>query len=338
MSRDLQRDWALGDAKSAKVGKYSNSAFLDGQGQAGNPYVKKSLRDGDGSDVQVRGKSADSIATRFRDVKRATGHPHLAPPIDWMEIPSGGAAGSTAPHPYLDPILYLEGMYQHSLDEWQRFVVGEPGQIEAIWRNLIAKGDPLWVGNQDAIIDPMRTLIFSLHGDGAPTHKTDGVFTFSFGSVTGRGQTREIRQLFTVIRKSCIADGTFARIFDRLAWYANALLEGGYPPRDWKGRKYAKAGQPINLGGWKIAFMHLKGDWEFFSKCWVFQLRMQFPIIVSNVRLRQTWTIFFIPGRMQALDGAARSGLMLSIWRNWCGMARRYQGFLRLGLFCMRVL
>ena len=104
------------------------------------------------------------------------------------------------------------------------------------------------------------TLGFGIHGDAAPTHKTDGLFTISWNSVHGTGSTMETRYIYAVVKKSDLTDGTLEVYWERLAWAMNALADGKIPPMDWKGKKHP---QPVveagrhDTGSGRLGILHL---------------------------------------------------------------------------------
>ena len=127
------------------------------------------------------------------------------------------------------------------------------------------RGTPVYEHNK-SVIDHEKSVALGLHGDGAPTHKCDGLFTIAWNSLTGKGPTRRTRYVYAVIKKSDIEDGTLARLWDYLAWSLNALAEGIFPLRDHNGQRHPRAGELITSAGWKGILIQLRGDWEFYCQ------------------------------------------------------------------------
>ena len=255
LSRELKHEWAAGEMRSNKVKKIATLSARDG-GAMDSRLVQR-----DASGELATGAAASKKA-KFRDVKRAVGRPLSAPEIEWIGIP--GPSGQEVSHPVVCPIELMEALFLDK-DRWAKNIVGDERRIAALWAGLAARDDPLWNGIKEHVTDPRRTLFYGVHGDGAPTHKTDGLFTISSGSITGVGATRDVRQVFSVVRKSMMGDGTVEALFDRFQWSCNVLLAGCFPEFDWKGRRCKRAGQDVKLGGWKVAVAHLRGDWEFYQ-------------------------------------------------------------------------
>ena len=126
---------------------------------------------------------------------------------------------------------------------------------------------PLGKAVKDHVHDPARTVALGMHGDGAATHRTYGLFTLSWNPLHGHGSTNQTRFIFTVIKKSDLADGTLEQVFDRLAWSMNCLLEGKISARDWKGRKTPKRGASSRKG-WKAAMVQLRGIGSSTAPAW----------------------------------------------------------------------
>ena len=274
---NLQRDWALGLQKSNRVIGYATGSVLDGA-TASNKFAKKSVvaavaAVGDDAGMAVGGSSSSSasvldrwlagkIEGRFRDVKSAIGWPKDAPEIEWLTVPCPKAG--TRSHPILCPIAMLERVYADR-KRFQEHVVGDAGTVKRLWDGLKAKRDVLYQDNRDRIGDTSRCLIFGFHGDGAPTNKVDGLYTISYGSLTGKGSTKDVRFPFTVLRSSEETKEVMDVLFLRMAWAFNALLAGVYPELDFYGNVHPRAGQPIRADGWRMIMLHLRGDWEFYQ-------------------------------------------------------------------------
>ena len=155
------------------------------------------------------------------------------------------------------PISCIEKIVQQDEARFNKTIRGEEGEAAAYWygirHHIIYKAI-------EVKVDPEHTLGLGLHGDGAPTNKTQSLFTIAWNSIHGRGTTRETRYVFTVVKKSDLVDGTLEALFDRLAWSMNALLEGRLPERDWRGQKLQQGGRQLATRGWKFACVQLRGN------------------------------------------------------------------------------
>ncbi len=79
--------------------------------------------------------------------------------------------------PFLDPINTLSGLIERGTAKFEEHVLGEAGELRALWDGLIKQNDVLPTRNADHLSDLDRTIACGLHGDGAPTHKTEGLLT-----------------------------------------------------------------------------------------------------------------------------------------------------------------
>lgn len=101
-----------------------------------------------------------------------------------------------------------------------------------------------------------------LHGDGAPTTKTEGLFTISWSSDHATGNTSQTRNVYAVLPKTAVDVGTLLAVWDYLAWACISLLAGRIPPRDHNGNRHLEAGRKI-AKGWRFAMVQVRGDWEY---------------------------------------------------------------------------
>ena len=60
-------------------------------------------------------------------------------------------------------------------------------------------------------IDPQNTSPVPVHGDGAPTSKTDGLFTIQWSTDTVEGTTLEKTHVYTVLPKALLHKPAFAK-------------------------------------------------------------------------------------------------------------------------------
>ena len=251
---------------------YATLSALDGASSS-NKFVRQSVvaaasgADGLTQDGGSKGSgriSSSSIAGRFREVKRAIGWPSGAPEFEWIQVPCPKTGGTRA-HPIICPIAFMEAINKRQA-RWENNIVGDAGLLKQVWDGLKAKRDCLYVDNMARIGNTDRCLIFNLHGDGAPTHKKDGLYTFSYGSLTGQGATKQCRFPYTVVRRTEESMAVVDVLVRRLAWSFNAMLAGVYPADDFYGNPHPKAGQPLDLDGWRVCMLHLHGDWEFYQQ------------------------------------------------------------------------
>ena len=100
------------------------------------------------------------------------------PPIDFITIP--GPGGVMRPHPIICPMSAMEHMIQHDEKRFNEIIRGQVGEREAYWKGISQSPIFKRIGHH---IDPSRHIALGLHGDGAPTSKTQGLFTISFNSL-----------------------------------------------------------------------------------------------------------------------------------------------------------
>ncbi len=240
LNASLRRDWARGSLPSNKLLEYAAGASQQGA------------------------RGLDSLAhggdhNAHRRVVAALGYPKDAPKLSWMEIPVAG--GGVKPHPILCPIDTLEAHLKDP-EKFQKRLRGEDLNVQDLWYGL--RGAKVYEANERHI-DPSRSLAVTIHGDGAPTTKADGLFTISWSSLHASGNTRQTKNVFTVIRKKDIMPGTLDAVFSRLAWGLNACCDGVMPEQDWQGRQCPDRGRAI-AEGWRLVTVMLRGDWEFYTQ------------------------------------------------------------------------
>ena len=241
-NKSLLEDWTNGSMRANKVLKQATNAAAQGARgleELSNPSSKKHA---------------------YRDLRRRVGYPSKAPPVTYLELPSSD--GFLHVHPIVCPVNTLEALVQKDEARFKATVLGEDGALSAYWEGMLHK--PIYTDVKDHI-DTNFSIPASFHGDGAPTTKVEGLVTISWGSTIVTGPTKHVRYVYTVVKKTDFSDGTLEALLDYFAWTGNVLSTGTWPCHDWKGRPHPKAGQPINTKGWRIAFMHAKGDWEFFA-------------------------------------------------------------------------
>ena len=177
------------------------------------------------------------------------------------------------PHPIICPIRLFENIIENDEQRFKKTLLGPEGDVADFWYHM--RGHVLYSKNADRI-DPVKSLACGMHGDGAPTTKVDGLFTISWNSLHGEGSTQETRQVFTVMKKSEMCGDALKLLWDRIAWAFNALSVGTMPAKDWQGKCCKEAGRPL-AAGWKIAMIHIRGDWEFFSQVMGFPTAQSVP-------------------------------------------------------------
>ena len=206
---------------------------------------------GQGASVGKLGRPS-SAKNAFRDVKSALGYPAEAPALDFIEVP-----GITN-LPICCPIRYFEALVSGKPDRCRKVLIGPPSANVRFWRRL--SGHPSCPLEWDN-----RTLALGMHGDGAATFNTEGLFSIAWNSLHGEGNTSETRFVFATIKKSDIVRGTLHAVFERFAWAMNALSAGEMPQFDWKGQPCKDAGRKL-AQGWKGSLVQCRGDWEFYQQ------------------------------------------------------------------------
>jgi len=238
-NKALRRDWSQGKISSATVVEYAAKAAEQGADSASI--------------------LAGSRANAHRHLVRAIGYPAAAPDIEWIEIP--GPNGDLISHPIVCPLKWVEKLKASDQQRFDTVIRGSPGEVSEFWNNL--EGNVIRTHNEERL-DLERSIPCSIHGDGAPTTKTEGLFTISWSSMLGKGTTKDTRHVFTVIQKSDIGPNTLDVLFQRLAWSFNALAAGCMPQRDWKGLRTTDQPGRLLAQGWRPIAICLRGDWEFF--------------------------------------------------------------------------
>ena len=237
----LRRKWAKGKFTATEVMELADTAARQGCQDLG------ALDTGD-------------VRNAHRRVMRHLGCPRFAPAIEWIEVPL--ADGSLHPHPIICPIALVESMQNNDPARFEATIKGADGEIGKFWNGL--RGHVVFEQSKECI-DIGRSVPVGIHGDGAPTTKVDGLFSISWNSILGKGSTEMTRQVFSVVKKSELGNGTLDCLWKRLAWAFNALIDGVLPKRDWAGNKLSEGGRRL-ANGWKLAPIHLRGDWEFFTQ------------------------------------------------------------------------
>ena len=241
LNMSLRRDWARGSLPSNKVLEYAIGASSQG----------------------ARGLESFAAASTNRNAHRrvvaALGYPEKAPKLSWIEIPVAG--GGVKPQPILCPIDTLEALLTDP-EKFQNHLRGEDLNVQDLWYCI--RDTKVYAANA-MHINVSRSLAVTLHGDGAPTTKADGLFTISWSSLHASGSTRHTKNIFTVVRKKDMGPGTLDTLFNRLAWALNACCDGLMPEHDWQGKQCPDHGRVI-ADGWRLVTLMLRGDWEFFTQ------------------------------------------------------------------------
>jgi hypothetical protein len=231
----------------------SSSASLEGDGDAKpfNAELRKMWAKGELKSSQVQrlaktaseqhalglGKLAKDSNPKHacRDLQRALGWPTGCPDFEWVNLPSphDEPGGFMHPHPIICPITLLEKSFQRDEAHFQRFFAGDPAENVNFWYNM---RHHVTYKRIEQYVDPQNTSPMSVHGDGAPTNKTDGLFTIQWSIDTVEGTTLEKANIYTVVQKQFLRGGMLEMLFSRLAWSFNCLLTGVIQEYDWRGR------------------------------------------------------------------------------------------------------
>lgn len=241
--RTLRKDWAKGEIDAGRVLSYARKSAAAGAVNMG----------------KMAGHAGNTAKHSHRDLVRAIGWPSSAPEIEWLDVGDISV-------PFVCPIDMMERLLEAGeADEGKRrHIMGAPGDVEKYWSGLRAVGNPVFTA-LSSNIDPKLDLALGLHGDGAPTHKTEGLFTINWNSLHGEGSTEHTRHVCAVLKKSDVSDGSLAAVWDRLAWSMNCLAAGRIAERDWRGKRHPKAGRKL-LSGRKAFLIQMRGDWEFYTQ------------------------------------------------------------------------
>jgi hypothetical protein len=253
----MRQNWASGKLSSPQVLEFVNKAM--------NEFCTSAPPGYQGSANYNKLNKSPDPKNAHRNVVRALGWPMGAPPINWIEV-------NGKPHPICCPITQWEALAADESAFAAKF--GTCSEIKKFWDGM---GNHIIYETSKTLIDVENTSPCYLHADGAPTTKHDGLFTISYGSVVAKGSTKFSRNVFTVVKKSGLVDGTLEGLFTYFAWACNALTLGVLPALDWCGKVRADAGRIIGDGVKKLAVIFLKGDWEFFVQVMKFPTWTQVP-------------------------------------------------------------
>ena len=199
-----------------------------------------------------------------------------------VEIPykDGAHAGNI-----LLPHEYFAAMYEND-KHWKSSILGDCRTLEKFWTTFdthpLMKDNPL-----KRIPEYTKTLIpLSLHGDEVPVFGVGkiwarSVLSFSWTSILANALGASAEEctiyIWGVFEKFVVQDegdvlGTMSTFFSVLRWSFQALLDGVWPARDWRGIKFPKsskdgrkAGQPL-AGGYRACLLQLCGDLDYFQK------------------------------------------------------------------------
>eukprot|EP00959_Pyramimonas_sp_CCMP1952_P129707 2712578-Pyramimonas_sp.AAC.1 len=163
----LRRRWAKGTLSSPDVIQFAKAAAAQGAQHVG-AYAGRS---------NLQAKHA------FREVCRAIGTPIGAPRISWVELKSSN--GDVTFHPFVDPIDTLEAWHAKGPLVFAQRLAGEDGETAKFWHGL--RDHVTYKSNASRISS--TTIPLGFHGDGAPTTKSEGLFTLQFNGLLGHGST-----------------------------------------------------------------------------------------------------------------------------------------------------
>lgn len=279
--RSLKRDWALGKLTSNQVQEYALAA--SSQGAVGVEALGKA------------GNSGNNPQNIFRALKSILGLPKGAPSLYWAEIPT--KAGPSTPHPFLLPHEFFRSFFLDCPRQWEQAVSGPAGAALEFWTSM---RDNVFVRKHPSLPRSSwsTTIPVGLHGDAGAFSHHDSLFTISWNSLLGVGETVAKRFLCTVIRKSDIAEGTLDAIFKVLSWSFNTMLAGKTPRLRWDDRKMDGGGAPL-ASGWKAALCQIRGDWQFYCEIfrfpqWNSAVSMCWMCRASSTIEQLAWTDFSV--------------------------------------------
>ena len=238
----MRKGLATGLLQSPKVFEYAHKATA--QGMVGAAKLDKTPSDNNA----------------YRALRSALGWPSRAPQFTWLETRS--SRGKRGTIPVICPIAYIEATQQKS-EEFSARIKGKDGDIMKFWEGM--GNHPIRRGVFGEGGEFGKDAALGLHGDGAPTTKTEGLFTISWNSAHATGNTSQTRNVYAMLPKTAVDDGTLLAVWDYLAWACNALLAGRIPPRDHNGKGHPEGGRKI-AKGWRFAMVQVRGDWEFYSE------------------------------------------------------------------------
>ena len=277
--RRLVKKWAQGELSSAEVQKMAMAS--EGQGAFGM------------NDLAKIGNYGANPQNCFRAMKNLLGLPDGAPSFTFFEIPT--IHGPTTPHPFLLPHEFFASQFAQQREAWTSAIAGPPNAALDVWRSM--RGTDFMKAHPNlARRTWSNTIPLGMHGDGAAFSHQDSVYTFSWNSLVGTGQTIAKRFVATFMKKSDMVEGTVDAISRVLAWSFNILLSGTTPNEDWTGAPLEGGGHAL-AGGWRGALCQARGDWAYYCEFFKFPQwncadRMCWLCGASSVDPAMAWTTF----------------------------------------------
>eukprot|EP00959_Pyramimonas_sp_CCMP1952_P475406 9504166-Pyramimonas_sp.AAC.1 len=233
LTDSLRRDWARGKLPANKVLEYGSGAAAQGARGLGR-----------------MGNAPDDPKHAHRNLLRAFGWPSGAPEVQWINVAVPGDPPKA--HPVVDPRCMFESIAKKGGEGFDKKIRGLPGDANEFWKEM---REHVIYASSRTHIDHTHSIPLTIHGDGAATHKTDGLFTISWTSLLSKGSTRATHFIFTVVQKSEMHSGTLEILFADLAERMNQLMRG-----------VRGDGTPLRANGYKGIVVMLRGDWEFFTQ------------------------------------------------------------------------
>ena len=183
LSKNLRKDWAAG-SKSAKQA-LQDATDAAGQGAKHLGKLNRQME-------TVNSKNA------HRDIVRALGYPEGAPELTWLDL--AGDDDAPMPFPVVCPVRLWEKLSESDKPRFMETIVGGGNSLPSMWHGL--KGEPMYERITE-VVNPAKTAGLGIHGDAAPTHKCDGLFTIAWNSITGVGPTKRTKYVYVVMKNRC---------------------------------------------------------------------------------------------------------------------------------------
>ena len=161
------------------------------------------------SSMAAMGNHGSNPQNCFRALKALLGIPPGAPAITFAEIPT--IHGPTTPHPFLMPHDFFAQQFAHRKDIWTSAISGPADAAWEFWRSM--KGTEFIKAHPDMPRAKWGcTIPLGMHSDGAAFSHQDSVYTFSWNSLVGAGQTIAKRFVCTFVKKSELVQGSMDAI------------------------------------------------------------------------------------------------------------------------------
>ena len=177
---------------------------------------------------------------------------------------------SHCPPIFAAAFVFFQSYFKDRPGLWKQTIAGPIGATSEFWQQMqhheFVKKHPALKQDHWA-----TTIPIGFHGDGGAFSKQDSLYTFSWNSLLGVGQTIAKRFIFTVIKKSDMVAGTLDAILHVLSRSLIAVLSGTTPFADSAGRRIT-GGRVDLASGFRGALCQVRGDWKLYTSVFNFPI------------------------------------------------------------------